>query len=315
VSQGQDFSVPEQQLVSAMSANLPEEVLAIAKGISDEDSKVKLLAKSAYFLPENLLTEALEIARSIIDKSNRAFLLAVVALKLIEIDQEPPRSEIRETIQYVKRWGADRARRAIATYLFKEKEFESALEILSSVQDKSLQAITLVSFAPKLPQQLLPQILPLIQSFHWADTIRILVAFPPEIVIASLQAIIDSIQNCPTDKYARLAKEGYAPLLKHLSVVQNSRLNDQANEHTGLEEKFGNRLQILNMIAPLLPDDTIQAMLYRGSYRIRVKTCKIGLKRAFYRLIFCPKNQTIIFLKPTPCIALKVILQVFTRIL
>jgi hypothetical protein len=262
VSQGQDFSVPEQKLVSTMSANLPEEVLAIAKGISDEDSKVKLLAKLAYYLPENLLGEALEIARSIIDKSNRAFLLAVVALKLIAIDQEPPRSEIRETIQYIKRRGTDRARHAIATYLFKEKEFKSALEILSSVQDKSIQAITLVSFAPKLPQQLLPQILPLIQSFHWADTIRILVAFPPEIAIEPLQAIIDSIQNCPTDKYARLAKEGYAPLLKHLSDVQQSKLNNLVNEHIGLEEKFGNRLQILNMIAPLLPDDTIQDLLY-----------------------------------------------------
>jgi|GEM_PF-3784846 len=51
------------------------------------------------------------------------------------------------------------------------------------------------------------------------------------------------------------------------------------------------------------------------SYRVRVKTCKIGHKRAFYRLIFWTKNQKIIFLECAPCIALKVILQVFTRIL
>ena len=53
----------------------------------------------------------------------------------------------------------------------------------------------------------------------------------------------------------------------------------------------------------------------RGRYRIRVKTCKIGLKRAFYRLFFWTKNPKIIFLECIPCIALKVILQVFTRIL
>ena len=54
---------------------------------------------------------------------------------------------------------------------------------------------------------------------------------------------------------------------------------------------------------------------YRDCYRINVKTCKIGLKRAFYRLISHPKISKIIFLKPPLCIALKVILQVFTRIL
>jgi hypothetical protein len=44
----------------------------------------------------------------------------------------------------------------------------------------------------------------------------------------------------------------------------------------------------------------------RDSYRVRVQACKIGLK------MYIPK---IIFLECTPCIALTVILQVFTRIL
>jgi len=48
---------------------------------------------------------------------------------------------------------------------------------------------------------------------------------------------------------------------------------------------------------------------------VRLKTCKIGLKRAFYRLFFWTKNQKAIFLECIPCIALKVILQVFTLIL
>ena len=52
----------------------------------------------------------------------------------------------------------------------------------------------------------------------------------------------------------------------------------------------------------------------RDSYRVRLKTFKIGLTRAFYRLFFWTKKQKIIFLECTPCIALKVILQVFTRI-
>jgi NADPH:quinone reductase-like Zn-dependent oxidoreductase len=33
-----------------------------------------------------------------------------------------------------------------------------------------------------------------------------------------------------------------------------------------------------------------QIMFFGDSYRIRVKTCKIGLKRAFYRLFFWTKN-------------------------
>jgi hypothetical protein len=109
----------------------PEEALAAAREIQDEDERAKALAKLAPHLPKPLLHEALAAVREICDVKYQAHALAGLASRLAELGDP-----------------------------------EKGLATVRAIHDQGWQAVALVRLAPHLPKPLLQEALAAAQEIY-----------------------------------------------------------------------------------------------------------------------------------------------------
>ncbi|NCQ93031.1 MAG: trypsin-like serine protease, partial [Microcystis aeruginosa LG11-05] len=138
--------------LTGLAPHLPEvlpEALEIARGIGDEYYRAEALTGLAPHLPESLLPEALEIARGIGDEYNRARALTGLAPHL-------PESLLPEALEIARGIGNENSRAWALTWLAPHlpEVLPEALEVARGIGNENSRAWALTWLAPHLPEVL-----------------------------------------------------------------------------------------------------------------------------------------------------------------
>ena len=133
----------------------PQEAVAVAQEIGDEDDRAEALVRLTPHLPEPLLQEVLTAARAIENADNRASVLAQLARRLAELGHPQEAVAVAQEIEdeFDRAW----ALAVLGLRLAELGHPHEALAVAQEIRDEDYRAWALATMAPRLAELGRPQ--------------------------------------------------------------------------------------------------------------------------------------------------------------